>query len=734
MATLVIRYPDGTQHEQEVGEQLTIGRAEGNDLVLSEGGVSRQHARFFIEGATLMLEDSGSANGTFVDGQLIDKPVTVSGSAQVVIGDYEISIKPVKKVSAPPSSREKKNTKMVRAAGPSVQASDAAKRPRSTSAPGGPHFRGVGAPVEGLKVPLAATMTVGRVATCDLHLDDESVSRRHAQVRVSARGDVFLKDFESANGTAVNGEVLKGETQLQPGDVVQFGVVEFVFQSGVGAQRPSTPYRVPGSNAVVAGGDSGDASKRRLLIAATAVVALLVLLVVIKVVWGHRLGPTPVPSAPVESQAPVVDNTALIESLMTRARTEIEREEWGRVDETLRKVLEIEPLHDEARELRERVAIDKKCFAAIKKGESENSLHNFEEALTAYGQVTQKCSKKYFLQVLRLVKEPRDEMLKRTGEDCQRFSRDSKWQWAKKACEAHMRLACQTLEPDVLNPPPGAKVRFDSGKLRDGEWRPSSASHLSLLKARQGLKEPLGPTLCPDIPALRPPPPPPDPTKDACAEFAKRYPDPAFGEAMCEYFKGRPIATFARPLQTKVIESRSKEALIDLARDVIKELGQAYNYYENGTTALANDQLPKAADLYRRALEYDERIVLGPAPPKSPEERKRQLELKTSYVRRQIIDNMGTAAYQKGKEKADHNDRRAACKTWKIGGSISRTKPDLLRAMATCSGWAHDRLADAKAANTCEAYKLVLDFAVDGDGAKEEVMAITDKMDCQLEQ
>ena len=33
MPTLVIKNPDGSEQEQDVAEQLTIGRAEGNDLI-----------------------------------------------------------------------------------------------------------------------------------------------------------------------------------------------------------------------------------------------------------------------------------------------------------------------------------------------------------------------------------------------------------------------------------------------------------------------------------------------------------------------------------------------------------------------------------------------------------------------------------------------------------------------------------------------------------------------------
>ena len=71
MPTLVVRHPDGSESEHELSGELKIGRQEGNDLVLAEGGVSRQHARVFVEGGKVMVEDAGSANGTFVDGERI---------------------------------------------------------------------------------------------------------------------------------------------------------------------------------------------------------------------------------------------------------------------------------------------------------------------------------------------------------------------------------------------------------------------------------------------------------------------------------------------------------------------------------------------------------------------------------------------------------------------------------------------------------------------------------------
>ena len=49
-------------------EQYRIGRSQECELWLGDDGVSRKHARIFQEGAAYLIEDTESANGTFVQG------------------------------------------------------------------------------------------------------------------------------------------------------------------------------------------------------------------------------------------------------------------------------------------------------------------------------------------------------------------------------------------------------------------------------------------------------------------------------------------------------------------------------------------------------------------------------------------------------------------------------------------------------------------------------------------
>ena len=72
---------------------LTIGRAPDCDLTLDSPLVSRHHARLEHSGATHQLIDLGSTNGTFVNGQRIDRVELHTGDT-VQIGPYRFTYQP----------------------------------------------------------------------------------------------------------------------------------------------------------------------------------------------------------------------------------------------------------------------------------------------------------------------------------------------------------------------------------------------------------------------------------------------------------------------------------------------------------------------------------------------------------------------------------------------------------------------------------------------------------------
>lgn len=108
MPTLVIRGPGGTVVERELEGRLTVGCDDDNDLVLRTGGVEKRHANFFAEGGEVVLEHGADASSaqTIVDGEPIRGRRRLAPGVRVVIGDYEVQVKPgrqltVRKVEAP---------------------------------------------------------------------------------------------------------------------------------------------------------------------------------------------------------------------------------------------------------------------------------------------------------------------------------------------------------------------------------------------------------------------------------------------------------------------------------------------------------------------------------------------------------------------------------------------------------------------------------------------------------
>lgn len=74
------------------------------------------------------------------------------------------------------------------------------------------------------------TTTAGRHPEADIFLDDVTVSRRHAEFRIS-EGEFEVVDVGSLNGTYVNREP-KNAQALATGDEIQIGKFRLVFIAG----------------------------------------------------------------------------------------------------------------------------------------------------------------------------------------------------------------------------------------------------------------------------------------------------------------------------------------------------------------------------------------------------------------------------------------------------------------------------------------------------------------------
>ncbi len=84
-------------------------------------------------------------------------------------------------------------------------------------------------PSAGRRYKVGSGVSIGRSPSCEIQLEDDKVSRKHAHVFVRD-GQVWVRDLGSRNGTLVNGERLLGEARLVPGDRVQVGETTAIYE------------------------------------------------------------------------------------------------------------------------------------------------------------------------------------------------------------------------------------------------------------------------------------------------------------------------------------------------------------------------------------------------------------------------------------------------------------------------------------------------------------------------
>jgi len=85
-ARLVVTEGPSAGAELSLAGELTIGRDQGADLVLDDPGVSRNHARVTADAEGVVIEDLGSSNGTFVNGQALTGPRRLAEGDNVQLG------------------------------------------------------------------------------------------------------------------------------------------------------------------------------------------------------------------------------------------------------------------------------------------------------------------------------------------------------------------------------------------------------------------------------------------------------------------------------------------------------------------------------------------------------------------------------------------------------------------------------------------------------------------------
>lgn len=142
MLSLVVTERGGDQRRMTFDkEEITIGRIQGNDIILPKGNVSKRHSRIVAKDGKWVLLDLKSTNGTYVNGRRIASAQVVQEADKIFIGDFILQIElgdavdleppSLRAAPPPPAVSGRKKTESVPMALPGV-GEDA----RSASVPG----------------------------------------------------------------------------------------------------------------------------------------------------------------------------------------------------------------------------------------------------------------------------------------------------------------------------------------------------------------------------------------------------------------------------------------------------------------------------------------------------------------------------------------------------------------------------------------------------------------------
>ena len=184
--------------------RIVIGRSDGCEVRLPDTSVSGRHATLRQHGGTYLLNDEGSANGTFVGGVRLapQSPRVLTGGELVRVGRVWLEIR----FDAAPVASTQNDTKELALA--LVQRALASlgedAEPRIVVRQGPDAGKRLALPQNG------TPYVMGRGHGADLELDETDASRRHVQI--TRKGEVlYVRDLGSKNGTYL------GDSRLDSG-------------------------------------------------------------------------------------------------------------------------------------------------------------------------------------------------------------------------------------------------------------------------------------------------------------------------------------------------------------------------------------------------------------------------------------------------------------------------------------------------------------------------------------
>jgi pSer/pThr/pTyr-binding forkhead associated (FHA) protein len=106
MADLILELVEGNDLGRtfRLGAEATAGRDPSGPIALTDDQISRRHASFTVNGDEVMIEDLGSRNGTYVNGQVLQGARRLVPGDRIRMGLTVLQLRSEAQVAAQPSA------------------------------------------------------------------------------------------------------------------------------------------------------------------------------------------------------------------------------------------------------------------------------------------------------------------------------------------------------------------------------------------------------------------------------------------------------------------------------------------------------------------------------------------------------------------------------------------------------------------------------------------------------
>jgi len=182
-----------------VDQVFTIGKSANNSLMVDHAGVNEFHAEIINQHDQLTLVNKCDGIGVWVNGLPISDQTHISAGDSITLGELELELV------------DPKNSQ-TSAAKPKKKSSDWSISSKASW-------------LDKSRYQILDKVIIGRDSACDIVLPLEHLSRQHVMLELR-KGQLFVKDLDSANGTYLNGERVN-EAPLKAGDKLKLDVVTF---------------------------------------------------------------------------------------------------------------------------------------------------------------------------------------------------------------------------------------------------------------------------------------------------------------------------------------------------------------------------------------------------------------------------------------------------------------------------------------------------------------------------